>query len=111
MEVAALFAGVNPVERDRLSALCQQFNKTRDEKLAAFSGDHSSLVYEALDLDLGQLLVQILPIVLSLFTSGMSITLILGLAKTIIGFLVKDSELAALLYQIIEILAGLLAKK
>ena len=107
MDVAALAQS----ERNELTELCRLYNDKVAEKLAACGGDVRHLVYEAVDLDLAQILVQVLPVLLSLFTGGFSLPIILGLAKTLVGLLVKDQDLANVILQIIEVLIKILPVK
>jgi hypothetical protein len=111
MDAAVLFAGANPSERDRLAELAKKFNEVRDRKLVAANGAIGELVFEAVDLDLGAILVQVLPLVFQLFTGGFNAVVVLGIIKTVLALLVKDSELSAIVYQVLDILVNILFKK
>jgi hypothetical protein len=90
--------------------LCREFNELRDARLAACAGDSSQLVYDAVDLDLGTLLAQLLPIVVSLLQGGFTLVGLLPLIKVLVSLLVKDSALAASLVAILETLLKMLVK-
>ena len=102
------FSGVDRDKQEELLSLCRQYNQLKDAKLKTCAA--TDLVYDALDIDLVSILVQVLPIVLSLFTGGMSLPAILGLVKVVIGLFVKDADLAKILNQILETLLGFLVK-
>lgn len=102
---------IDPALKDQLTGLCAEFNSTRDKLLAACGGSHESLVYEATDLDLGTLLVQVVPILLSMLTGGFNSTAILSVVKILLPMIVKNQSLADVLYKIIEALVANIGTK
>lgn len=102
---------VDPSLKDHLTGLCAEFNSKRDALLEACGGSHDTLVYEATDLDLGTLLVQIVPILLSMLTGGFNATAILSVVKILLPMIVKNQTLADVLYKIIEALVANIGTK
>lgn len=103
--------GVDPLLKDQLASLCAEFNSKRDDLLKACGGSHESLVFEASDLDLGALLVQILPILLSMMNGGFDVSAILGVVKLLLPMFIKNAALADVLYKILEALISVISKK
>lgn len=93
-----------------LQGLVTEWNKRVDDVMVV-SGSHEDLVYVAADLDILNILLQVLPYILSLFTGGFTIEAILSIVKFVVPLIVKDPTLQAILLQIIEVLVGLLIKK
>lgn len=111
-DCAALHAmGMDAAINQKLLDLCDLYREKSKQLVAAAGGTHEAVVYDAIDLDLINVIMQILPMVLKLFAGGFGLPAIIDLVKMVLPLLVKSEELRAILLQIIEALVGILGNK
>lgn len=97
--IPAALLPLSDEDRRRLQGLCGEFNTKRDRLLHSVPADQ--LVYEAFDLDLGAILTQLVPVLLTLLSGGSPIPIVLAVIKMFVPQLIKNTELAELVVQIV----------
>lgn len=91
-------------ESKKLQDLVNQW-ESRCDVLRLKTAEHHA--FSADNFDLLQKLMLLLPYVITLFTGGFTPVAILGLLKQVIAMLVSDTELQAILLQIMTVLVNL----